>query len=64
MDMILLFALVYLLPAMIATLRAHPQVVPIWVVTVFLGWTLLGWVGALAWAVSGHASAPTEPSGG
>ena len=46
------FAAAYLLPVIVAGNRHHPQTGPIAVVNVLLGWTLLGWVVALAWAVS------------
>lgn len=42
----------YLLPALIANSRGHPSENSIAMVNLFLGWTFLGWVGALAWAVS------------
>jgi len=42
----------YFLPTIIAAGRGHPQVVPIFVINVLLGWTLLGWVATLAWSVS------------
>lgn len=40
----------YFLPAMIAFHRGHHQRVAILLVTIFLGWTFLGWVGALVWS--------------
>ena len=43
---------IYLFPFGIATLRQHPAVDWIYVVNWLLGWTLIGWVVALAWAVS------------
>jgi cell division protein FtsX len=42
--------LVYLLPAVVAHRRRHPQANAITVLNVFAGWTLFGWVGALVWA--------------
>ena len=45
-------ALVYLIPSSIASLRRHPQSGPITVINILLGWSLVGWVAALAWAVS------------
>ncbi len=42
----------YLLPFMIAYLRDAKGTAGVFVVNFFLGWTLLGWVGALAWAVT------------
>lgn len=52
MEVLILFALsaaIYLLPAIIATSRGR-AVAPIWILNIFLGWTLLGWVAALVWA--------------
>ena len=43
-------AVVYLLPVIVVARRAHPQLPAIFVLDTFLGWTLLGWVVALAWA--------------
>ena len=43
---------VYLLPAIVAGARQHRQKAPIFILTLFLGWTVLGWIGALAWACS------------
>jgi RsiW-degrading membrane proteinase PrsW (M82 family) len=42
----------YFLPVIIAKSRHHHQTGAIFVVDLFLGWTLLGWVVALAWACS------------
>lgn len=54
---VLLFAFVvgpavYFAPTYIAQRRKHPQKTPITVVNVFLGWTLVGWVVALAMSCS------------
>lgn len=43
---------VYFLPGIIASRRGHPNTMPVLVVNFFFGWTLLGWVGALAWSLS------------
>lgn len=43
-------ALIYFAPAIIAYKRYHRNAVAITVLTVFAGWTFLGWVGALVWA--------------
>lgn len=42
--------LLYLLPVFVAYLRGHPDSGAIVVVTLFLGWSFVGWVVALAWA--------------
>lgn len=46
----------YLLPAIIAHRKKHPNATAITVLTLGLGWTLLGWVVALVWA---HAKPAT-----
>lgn len=43
---------VYFLPPVIAYIRKHKNVVPILILTVFLGWTFLGWLAALLWALN------------
>lgn len=45
-------ALLYLLPAFIAAVRRRPNTAAILVLNLFLGWTFIGWVGSLIWAVS------------
>jgi Superinfection immunity protein len=42
----------YFLPAAIAYGREHRNAGPILIVNIFLGWTLLGWVAALAWSAT------------
>ena len=39
----------YFFPTLIALWRRHRQTLAIFVLNLFLGWTLLGWVGALVW---------------
>ena len=41
---------VYILPTVIALLRVHPNPGPLIVINLLLGWTLIGWVMALALA--------------
>jgi len=43
--------MLYFFPIFIAGMRRHPYAGAIFVVNLFLGWTLLGWVVSLAWAV-------------
>lgn len=44
--------LVYFLPTLIAVCRNHHQWGAITVINLFFGWTFIGWVVTLAWAVS------------
>lgn len=48
---IVLFVL-YFVPGLIASHRKHPQINSIVAVNIFLGWTLVGWVVALAMSLS------------
>lgn len=45
-------SLLYLLPLAIAVARGRTNTFAIGVLNLFLGWTLVGWVAALAWAVA------------
>jgi Superinfection immunity protein len=44
--------LVYFLPSIIAIVRGHKNALAIFVLDLFLGWTFLGWVGALVWSLT------------
>lgn len=48
----------YFSPAIVAATRNHPNRMSISLLNLFLGWTLVGWVGALIWAYS----SPSPPS--
>jgi len=51
-GIILAMALVYFLPTIVAASRQHQNGLPIFVVNLFLGWSLIGWVIALAWSLT------------
>lgn len=46
------WAFVYFVPTFIAHTRHHRNFASILIINLCLGWTVLGWVGALAWAFS------------
>ena len=48
----------YFAPAIVATRKRHPQETAITTLNLFLGWTLIGWVVALVWAVSKSTPRP------
>lgn len=48
----------YFLPAMIASNRRHKNASPIFILNLFFGWTLIGWVGCLAWGCSHQEARP------
>jgi hypothetical protein len=50
---ILIFLItLYFVPTFVAKDRKHPNAAPIFILNLFFGWTLLGWVICLAWAFS------------
>lgn len=51
----------YILPSLIASYRRCDKLSPVVVVNIFLGWTIIGWVVALAMAVSGPNRRPVKP---
>lgn len=42
---------IYFLPSFIARAMNHRNFTALFVLNLFLGWTILGWVGALVWAL-------------
>lgn len=51
MDILILLSL-YFLPTIVALLREHNNGVPIFVLNLFLGWTIVVWIICLAWSGS------------
>ena len=50
-ELIPFFGLIfYLLPFSVAVFRNHDTPIGVLVVNLLLGWTILGWLAALAWA--------------
>ena len=49
----LFLAATYLLPTLIAIARKHPDRLPLILVNIFAGWTLLGWAVCMIWAIFG-----------
>jgi hypothetical protein len=52
MEGLFILAAVYFIPTIVAVTRSHHQKGAIIVINVFLGWSLIGWVIALAMACS------------
>ena len=51
--------LLYFLPVIIAFMRGHESRWGIFLMTLFLGWTMLFWFFSLVWAVSAKGSSTT-----
>jgi len=54
---LLFFAVLYFIPTWVAKYHRHHNATAIFAVNLFLGWTFLGWVVALAWALTRPAVA-------
>lgn len=50
--LIIIGIVIYFLPSIVAYNRNHNQYNPILLLNLFLGWTVIGWIAALIWAVS------------
>jgi hypothetical protein len=50
LTLILLAVISYFLPTLVANKRRHADKGAIFVINLFLGWSLIGWVAALVWA--------------
>jgi len=48
---LLSFALAYFLPSIVAIARKKKNAVAIFMLNLFLGWSFVGWVVALVWAL-------------
>lgn len=44
-------AALYFIPAIVASIKKHPYSTGVFLLNLFLGWTVLGWIGALIWSV-------------
>ena len=50
----------YFLPSIIALARSKRNILAIFLLNLFLGWTFIGWVVALVWAVKVDVPAPVR----
>lgn len=52
---LLFFAVViYFIPSLIARARDHNNLIPIFIVNLFFGWSFLGWVVSLVWSFTNN----------
>jgi hypothetical protein len=56
----LVLCIAYFLPVILAAHRGCKNFAGIAIVSVLLGWTVLGWVGGLAWAACDQPEAKKE----
>jgi hypothetical protein len=61
---ILFLLVVYFLPTIIGAIRKKKNLTAIFLVNLFLGWSIVGWIVALVWAASTQAVDMTTPATG
>jgi len=49
--------LIYFLPTILALARGHLSALAIFLLNLFFGWTLIGWIVALIWSCTGNTAA-------
>jgi Superinfection immunity protein len=54
--MLIVATLLYFLPTVIALSRGHLSGLAIFLLNLFLGWTLIGWLIALIWSFTGNTA--------
>jgi len=59
MLVLIVGAAIYFLPVIVANSRDHPNAGAIFMLTLLLGWTFLGWAAAMIWSMTA-----TDESGG
>ena len=52
--------LFYFLPSIVALARSKRDILSIFLLNLFLGWTLIGWIIALIWAAKVDAPLPAR----
>ena len=62
--LIVIFACVYFMPCYVAWTRRHPNTAAITALNILLGWTILGWVAALVWALTGQSVTVNQRTNG
>jgi hypothetical protein len=50
-SVLILILAVYFIPSIVASVRNHRELGDIFRLNIFLGWTFVGWVAALIWAM-------------
>ena len=58
-GLLIVGAIIYFLPTIVAVIREHRNVPALAALNALLGWTLIGWAGALVWALLRQEKAAT-----
>ena len=49
---LLFLTFMYFVPSVVAAARKHTQTLAIFFLNLLLGWSVIGWIGALIWALT------------
>ena len=52
-----LVAVMYFLPSLIALGRRNPDINSVFLINLWLGWTVIGWITAIGWALDRRSQA-------
>ncbi|MFI5024224.1 MAG: superinfection immunity protein [Alphaproteobacteria bacterium] len=63
-ELFFLGAAVAYIPTFIAYARGHRKQTSILIINLFLGWTIIGWIAALIWALTGRNATDAQRSAG
>jgi hypothetical protein len=55
--LVIILALLYFLPTLIARLRGHKSVIAIFILNLLGAWTILLWIAAIVWAFTSNTHA-------
>ncbi len=58
----IIFLAIYFIPVFVAASNDHKNSTGILILNLFLGWTVIGWIGALIWAVTNPTATPAPAS--
>lgn len=53
-GMMICVTIIYLFPTVIAFVRKHGNLMPVFLVNLFLGWTIIGWFIAFVWSTTNN----------
>lgn len=55
--LLVIVAVIHFIPSIVAYKRRHRNILPIIIINIFFGWTLIGWVIALVWSLTDNTHA-------
>lgn len=63
LALILIGIVVYIVPSIVASQRNHVNAGMVVLLDLLLGWTVVGWLGALVWSIGGDSISDTASGG-